>query len=102
MSMAAGQAVEISNWAIGICAGVPLVTFLAASAGLFFGPEFKTAWAWLKRVGVASKRQLRRFARWVKGTRRDVRVSALLWLTEHRFQNIAAYLGLRPAELGIL
>lgn len=95
MSMAAGQAVEISNWAIGVGAGLPLTTFLVASAIVMFQPELLRAWTF-------TKRSARRAVRWINGIRRDVRVNTLLWLTEHRFQNIAAYLGLRPAELGIL
>lgn len=95
MSMAATQAVEISNWAIALVAGGSLGAFLAASAGVLFKPELLLFAAWVKKSA-------KRSARWVKGTRRDLRVETLLWLTEHRFQNIAAYLGLRPAELGIL
>lgn len=99
MSMAAATAVEISNTAIALCAGVPLVTFLVASAGVFFKPELRRLMAWL-RYDVP--RHARRLRRWVRNVRRDVRIKTLEWLTFHRFNSVAAYLGLSPRELGIL
>lgn len=95
----ATQATDISNLAIGLVAGVPLVTFLVASAAVMFRPELLALVAWLSRRVPQVPRRVRR---WHGGVKRDLRIALLEWLSYHRFSGVAAWLGLSPREFATL